>query len=262
LIHYPRLKMHHGSHFAGMHRFYHDVQTGNLPSYAFIEPRILFNHNDMHPPVHVPFLTRHSSVLAGEHLIHQVYDAIRRSASRWGSHCQNTLLVITFDEHGGCYDHVAPPVAVPPDAAAPPGQLDFRFDRLGVRVPTVLVSAFIEPGTVVHTPLQHTSLIKTLSEKWHLGSLTARDRSVNDIRAAFNRLIPRSQHAWPVTTPRPLHDEQAINLAHPLHPMQHAFLQLVDGVSDKPELDQHEINTVQDAMRFLHRKKSGHQHGS
>src|SRR5262245_22490589 len=126
----------------------------------------------MHPPTHALGHTFHSSVLAGELLIHQVYDAIRRSASRQGNNCQNTLLVITFDEHGGCYDHVAPPVAVPPDPHRPVGQMGFRFDRLGVRVPTILVSAYIEPGTVLNTPLEHTSIIKTLSEKWALGHLT------------------------------------------------------------------------------------------
>jgi hypothetical protein len=89
-----------------------------------------------------------------------------------------------------------------------------------------------------------------------LGVLTARDRVANDIREAFNRLTPRPQQAWPVTTPRPLHDEQATNLAYPLHPMQYAFLQLIDGVSDKPELHQHEINSIQDAVRFLRGKKA------
>jgi phospholipase C len=78
-----------------MHRLFTDVATGHLPSYAFVEPRILYNHNDMHPPTHALGHTFHSSVLAGELLIHQVYDAIRRSASRQGNNCQNTLLVIT-----------------------------------------------------------------------------------------------------------------------------------------------------------------------
>jgi phospholipase C len=87
------------------------------------------------------------------------------------------LLVITFDEHGGCYDHVSPPAAVPPEPVQASGQIGFAFDRLGVRVPTVLVSAWVEPGTVIHTPLQHTSLIKMMSKKWGLGHLTARDRS-------------------------------------------------------------------------------------
>jgi phospholipase C len=95
LMHHARLRHYAQSHFAGMHRFFSDVETGHLPSYAFVEPRILYNHNDMHPPTHALGHTFHSSVLAGELLIHQVYDAIRRSASRQGNNCQNTLLVIT-----------------------------------------------------------------------------------------------------------------------------------------------------------------------
>jgi phospholipase C len=254
LIHHARLRHYAQSHFAGMHRFFTDVETGHLPSYAFVEPRILYNHNDMHPPTHALGHTFHSSVLAGELLIHQVYDAIRRSASRQGNNFQNTLLVITFDEHGGCYDHVAPPAAVPPDPNRPVGQMGFRFDRLGVRVPTILVSAYIEPGTVLNTPLEHTSIIKTLSEKWALGHLTERDKSANDIREAFNRVMPRRQHEWPVTVPRPLRDEGATNLSHRLHAMQQSFVALADAHDGKPELHRHEVNTAGDAVQFLQRK--------
>jgi phospholipase C len=256
LIHHARLKHYSHARFEGLHGFFKDVETGNLPSYAFVEPRILFKHNDMHPPPHIPFHTLHSSVLAGELFIHQVYDAIRRSASRYGSHAQNTLLMITFDEHGGCYDHVPPPPAVPPETARPAGQMEFRFDRLGVRVPTILVSSYIEPGTVIHTPLQHTSILKTLSEKWDLGHFTERDKSATDIREVFNRRTPRAPHEWPVTVPHPLHDPDATNLEHPLHAMQQSFVELVDAHDGNPELDQYEVTTVGDAMQFLQRKKA------
>ena len=89
------------------------------------------------------------------------------------------------------------------------------------------------------------------------GHLTERDKSANDIREAFNRLTPRGLDEWPVTVPRPLHDEQAHNLEHPLHPIQRHFIELVDGVEGKPELHQHEITTVKDAMQFLHTQKQG-----
>jgi len=254
LIHHARLRHYAHSHFAGIHHFFHDVATGHLPSYAFVEPRILYNHNDMHPPTHALGHTFHSSVLAGELLIHQVYDAIRRSASRQGNNFQNTLLVITFDEHGGCYDHVAPPTAVPPDLHRPVGQMGFRFDRLGVRVPTILVSAYIEAGTVLNTSLEHTSILKTLSEKWDLGHLTERDKAAHDVREAFNRVMPRQQHEWPVTVPRPLRDARATNLSHRLHALQHSFVALADAHDGKPALHRHEVNTVGDALQFLQRK--------
>jgi phospholipase C len=256
LIHHARLRPYFHTHFRGMHDFFRDVRMGNLPSYTFIEPRILFKHNDMHPPPHIPGHTLYSSVLAGELLIHEVYDAIRNSASPNGNHARNTLLVITFDEHGGCYDHVPPPAAVSPDAARPAGQMGFRFDRLGVRVPTVLVSAFIEPGTVINTPLQHTSILKTLSEKWHLGHLTERDKAAPDLREVFNRAAPRQSHEWPVTVPRPLRDPHATNLEAPLHPMQQDYLALVDAVDGKGALQQYEVGTVSDARQYMRTRKA------
>ena len=79
-----------------------------------------------------------------------------------------TLLVITYDEHGGCYDHVPPPWgAVPPDSDT--GEFSFGFERFGVRVPAVLVSPLIAPGTVYRvpaggTPLDHTSILKTVEQ--------------------------------------------------------------------------------------------------
>ena len=80
-----------------------------------------------------------------------------------------TLLIITFDEHGGTYDHVLPPTgAATPDKASDPGQNGFRFDRFGVRVPTILVSPWIEAGTVFRsntaTPLDHTSILATVRD--------------------------------------------------------------------------------------------------
>jgi phospholipase C len=80
-----------------------------------------------------------------------------------------TLLIITFDEHGGTYDHVLPPTgAATPDKASDPGENGFRFDRFGVRVPTILVSPWIEAGTVFRsntaTPLDHTSVLATVRD--------------------------------------------------------------------------------------------------
>jgi phospholipase C len=79
-------------------------------------------------------------VALGELLIHDVYEAVRGGAG-WAQ----TLLIVTYDEHGGCYDHVPPP-----SGATPPGddtgEFGFDFTRFGVRVPAVLVSPLIEPG--------------------------------------------------------------------------------------------------------------------
>jgi phospholipase C len=94
----------------------------------------------------------------------RIFQAVSQSP-KW----QDTLLIITYDEHGGTYDHVLPPTgAVPPDQASSPGQYGFGFDRFGVRVPTLLVSPWIEKGTVFRsntsTPLDHTSILSTLRD--------------------------------------------------------------------------------------------------
>jgi phospholipase C len=252
LIHYAQLSPHYTTHFFTMERFYEDARSGHLPAYTFIEPRLFLNHNDQHPPVRILGREQASSVLTGELLIHQVYEAIRTSESPQGNHYQNTLLVITYDEHGGCYDHVSPPPAPPPDPTSPVGQMGFRFDRLGVRVPAVLVSAYIEPGTVINTPLHHTSLLKTMSEKWDLGSLTRRDGSARDLREAFNRSTPRERAAWPVTTPRPCPGQKEVNNRdHPLNALQASIVGLAIAIGFDPGFSPSEIRTVYDAIRFM-----------
>lgn len=110
-----------GSHFHFYRQFQADCQTGRLPCYSFIEPRYYSDfgnpENDQHPP---------SVVTLGEQLIADVYNCLR-SSKVW----LKTLLIITYDEHGGCYDHVAPPPAVAPEAPQP-GQA-FKFDRYTAR---------------------------------------------------------------------------------------------------------------------------------
>jgi phospholipase C len=107
-----------------------------------------------------------------------------------------TLLVITYDEHGGCYDHVPPPWgAVPPDADT--GEFGFGFDRFGVRVPTVLVSPLIAPGTVYRapaggTPLDHTSVLRTVEQRWNLPTLTARDAAAPAFGDMLTLATPRA----------------------------------------------------------------------
>jgi phospholipase C len=109
--------------FRSFGRFKRDARDGKLPSYAFIEPKYfsLFGEaNDQHPP---------HDVRAGERLIAEVYEAVRTSP-QW----LDTLLLITYDEHGGTYDHVLPGGAVPPDNKTS----QFAFDRYAVRVPAEL----------------------------------------------------------------------------------------------------------------------------
>ena len=170
------------SHFGKFADFRAAAAAGTLPAYTFLEPSWGSDGNSQHPPY---------DVALGEQLIHDVYEALRAGPG-WPS----TLLVITYDEHGGCYDHVPPPWgAVPPDADA--GEFGFGFDRFGVRVPTVLVSPLIAPGTVYRapaggTPLDHTSVLKTVEQRWNLPALNARDAAAPGFGDVLTLTTPRT----------------------------------------------------------------------
>lgn len=162
--------------------FQADAADGQLPAFAFLEPSWSSSGNSQHP---------NYDVARGEQLLLATYHALQTSPG-WA----NTLLIITYDEHGGCYDHVAPPSgATPPDASV--GEFGFDFTRFGPRVPTVLVSPFIEAGTVFRvppagTPLDHTSILATVEHRWLLPPLSARDAAAPDISAVLTRATART----------------------------------------------------------------------
>jgi phospholipase C len=170
------------SRFGKFTDFQAAAAAGTLPAYTFLEPSWGSSGNSQHP---------NYDVALGEQLIHDVYEALRA-----GPGWPGTLLVITYDEHGGCYDHVPPPWgAVPPDADA--GEFGFGFDRFGVRVPTVLVSPLIAPGTVYRapaggTPLDHTSVLKTVEQRWNLPALNARDAAAPGFGDVLTLTAPRT----------------------------------------------------------------------
>ena len=170
------------SHFGQFSDFQAAAANGSLASYVFLEPSFDAAGNSQHP---------NYNVAAGEQLIHDVYYALRN-----GPNWNQTLLIITYDEHGGCYDHVPPPSgAVPPDDSA--GEYGFDFTRFGVRVPTVLVSPLIAAGTVLRvpgaaTPFDHTSILKTVENRWNLPALTARDAAAVDVSAGLTLTTPRT----------------------------------------------------------------------
>jgi len=145
-------------------------KEANFPDFAFIEPRYVgLAPNDDHPP-HDPF--------NGQRLIARVYNALRANAALW----RTTLLVILYDEHGGFADHVPPPAAVPPDEH----HEEYTFDRLGVRVPAVFVSPWLA-RQVVDAPCDHTSLLRSLTEKWGLQPMGARTAQATDVFAELTR---------------------------------------------------------------------------
>ncbi len=196
-------------HFATMDQFEDDAKNGTLPAYAFIEPRMVFDHNDFHPPVGSPREGKvageevHngaiSDVRAGDALVARVYNAIRTSMSKHGSNYLNTALLFTFDEHGGTYDHVPPPAAVPPQQGA--GEMGFEFDRLGCRVPAILVSAHVARGSVFNREMHHGSLAATLAERFSFEPLTERDAGARTLDHAFTLDQPRHVADWPNPSP-------------------------------------------------------------
>jgi phospholipase C len=147
------------THYSRFEEFATDAggAAANFPQYVFIEP-VYFgaNQNDQHPPTDVGH---------GEALICDVYNALRKNEELWSS----TLFVLLYDEHGGFYDHVAPPATVAPDGHTS----TFSFTQLGIRVPAILISPWVNAG-VCSTILDHTSLLKYLTDKWQLGPLGGR----------------------------------------------------------------------------------------
>ncbi len=162
--------------------FLEDAARGRLPQYAFVEPRYFAflgkPASDQHPPHDI----RH-----GEQLIATVYDALR-SGPAWNQ----TLLVLLYDEHGGFYDHVPPPTSLNPDGqvSASPA---FDFQRLGVRVPAIIVSPWVARGRVDHTLYDHTSVAATVKALFGLPRfLTKRDAVANCFDHLLDLAKPRT----------------------------------------------------------------------
>jgi phospholipase C len=179
--------------FRSIDEFAADAQSGDMADYTFIEPNYSIltsfkNGDSQHP---------RGTIAKGEVLIRDVYNAVANPRI-W----EKSLLIITYDEHGGFYDQMIPPAAIPPGDAAlnaqkaknPPNP-PFAFDQYGVRVPAVIVSPWIKPKTVSQVPYDHSSVVKTVFELFDLqGQLTARD-------AAAASLKPLIESTLQIATP-------------------------------------------------------------
>jgi phospholipase C len=214
VLHAPALEPYWKTNFRVMEQFYDDVENGNLPDYAFIEPRMVYNHNDMHPPVGVLRESDDgaddgglvidgavSDARAADALLHAVYSAIRSSDAPQGSNAMNTMLFVTFDEHGGTYDHVPPPRATPP-RTGDAGEMGFTFDRFGCRVPAIAISAYTAKNTIINEQMDHGSVISTLTKLHGLKPLTRRDVESHHMFGAINLTTPRPATQWPQTLPQ------------------------------------------------------------
>jgi phospholipase C len=180
---------------------FEDLERGDLAGVTWIDPNFIDlsildpTSNDDHPP---------SDVRAGQELVRRIYEALRRT-SAW----PRTMFVITYDEHGGFYDHQQPPES--PEA-------DPEFPTYGVRVPALVISPLVEPHTVSHTLFDHSSVVKTILQRFapeklqamtdggahrlpfadHLGRLLTRDEPHDEPSADEVRKMDYAQDAWRV----------------------------------------------------------------
>jgi phospholipase C len=169
------------SHFGQFSDFQQRAAAGTLPVYTFLEPSFDASGNSQHP---------NYDVSKGEQFLHDIYVALRSNTAAWNS----TLLIITYDEHGGNYDHVAPPANATPPGDGTVGEYGFDFTRFGLRVPAVLVSPLIAAGTVFRGSgsIDHTSVLSTIAARWGTEPLTNRDRNAATLGDVLTLATPRT----------------------------------------------------------------------
>ena len=156
-------------HLQPFAQFYADAAAGRLPAFSLLDPD--YSTQSQENP---------QNIVVGEALLAEVVWALGRGP-QWAT----TLLVVAYDEHGGYYDHVPPPPALPPDRIPPmvqPGQSAYDgFSRYGFRVPALVVSPYAKRRHVSSVLYDHTSVLALVERKWNLPALTYRDANANDL---------------------------------------------------------------------------------
>ena len=171
--------------------FMRDAAAGKLPPVVVIDPSFGGGGNDDHAPHHP---------IDGQELIATVYTALAKSP-QW-KHL--VMMIVTYDEHGGFFDHVSPPT-FPDDTAtkwAGMGRDVTGFDQGGFRVPAMIIGPYVKPGNVSSTVYEHTSWLKTLQNAFGLPSLTARDAGATDLTDCLDMdRLTKGQANAPITLP-------------------------------------------------------------
>jgi phospholipase C len=199
--------MQHSDHVAPITQYYTDAANGTLPQVAFVESNPFGGVNvesDEHPP---------ANVQVGARFTHDVLNALVHSPN-WLS----SAFFLTYDEHGGFYDHVAPPRAPKPDDIPPmlrPGDVRASFDRYGIRVPTIVVSPYAKRHFVSHRVYDHTSILRFIETRFDLPTLTRRDAAADPMLQMFD--FNRVSHRAPVLAGAPI-DPAGVDLCNRLHP--------------------------------------------
>ena len=198
---YPLGMARYMAHVRGIDQFFHDADAGSLPAFCIVDPD--FRQYSEESPQDI----RKGESFAAEVITHVMH----------GKGWPDTLLIWTYDEHGGYYDHVAPPAAVPPDDVLGrslvahdswlrtilkplfPGYVrhcedlvadPLTYDTYGFRVPAVIVSPYARPDCVLSDVLDHTSVLKLVEEKWNLPALTRRDAAASSPIGALDLAAP------------------------------------------------------------------------
>jgi phospholipase C len=166
-------------------QFFTDAAAGSLPNYSLVEPDY-GNQSEENP----------QNIAMGEEFAARVINAVINGPA-W----DRTLLILTYDEHGGYYDHVPPPAAIPPDSIGPTlvsGENGFDgFGRYGFRVPFTIVSPWARKNFVSHRVYDHTSILKLIETKWNLPALTLRDANATAMLDMLDL-----HHPWFATPPK------------------------------------------------------------
>jgi phospholipase C len=190
---YPQLFLkNQGTKVVPIADFFTDAAAGNLPGVCLVEPD--FGVQSEENP---------QNIAAGEQFSARVISAVMNGPA-W----ERTLLIWTYDEHGGYYDHVVPPAAIPPDDIAPDvpaGQSAYNgFGQYGFRVPCAFVSPWARPHYVSHQVFDHTSICALIEAKWNLPALTFRDANARPMLDMLDLRRPAFLH--PPALAKPLLD--------------------------------------------------------
>jgi phospholipase C len=180
-------------------KFKADAANGKLPNVTFLDPEygtlpeLNGTSNDMHP---------HGSVKVGDAFIGEVYDLLRASP-QW----ERVVFVVTFDEHGGFYDHVPPP-RVRDDNINPNFGAHPDYGRVGFRVPAILISPYAPRRIETRGPFEHCSILRMIEWRWNLAPMHARDRYAKNLAAALDfsqkrEAVDLPKVEVPPTVPRP-----------------------------------------------------------
>ncbi len=190
---FPKLLTRYPSNLTDVDDFFADAAAGHLPGFSLVEPNYL-TQSEEDP----------QNIAPGEQFVAKVIKSVTTGPA-W----KNTLLIWTFDEHGGYYDHVVPPRAIAPDNIPPAvngGPSYTGFHQYGFRVPCVVVSPWARPNYVSHQVFDHASICALVEKKWNLPAMTWRDANAHNMLDMLDLSTPAFAH--PPKLDQPLLDAQ------------------------------------------------------